>query len=132
MIDGTAGSGGHAKEILKMIGASGKLLLIDWDKKAAANLKNEILITKIKIVHDSINCNRQNGGYIRLSIDKKDWKQENGSLDVPQVPVSVTGADERNFVFLFLPKKEKHIFLDTEMNNSCILENPSIEIFGET
>lgn len=41
VIDGTAGSGGHAKEILKKIGESGKLLLIDWDKSNTGNLKKE-------------------------------------------------------------------------------------------
>ena len=42
MVDGTAGAGGHAKEILKLIGNSGKLLLVDWDKKTVANLKEEM------------------------------------------------------------------------------------------
>jgi len=41
VIDGTAGSGGHAKEILKKIGESGKLLLVDWDRTNAENLKKE-------------------------------------------------------------------------------------------
>lgn len=40
-IDGTAGSGGHAEEILKKIGGSGKLLLVDWDRSNAENLKKE-------------------------------------------------------------------------------------------
>jgi len=40
-IDGTAGSGGHAKEILKKIGDEGKLLLVDWDRSSAENLKKE-------------------------------------------------------------------------------------------
>ena len=42
IIDGTAGGGGHAKEILKLIGNAGKLLLVDWDKKAIDNLKKEM------------------------------------------------------------------------------------------
>ena len=42
MVDGTAGAGGHAKEILKLISNSGKLLLVDWDKMAIARLKEEM------------------------------------------------------------------------------------------
>ena len=42
MIDGTAGGGGHAKEILKLVGNSGRLLLVDWDKRAIASLKEEM------------------------------------------------------------------------------------------
>ncbi len=42
IIDGTAGGGGHAKEILKLIGNAGKLLLVDWDKKIIVNLKKEM------------------------------------------------------------------------------------------
>jgi 16S rRNA (cytosine1402-N4)-methyltransferase len=38
-IDGTAGSGGHADEIIGKIGNSGKLLLVDWDKINAENLE---------------------------------------------------------------------------------------------
>ncbi|MBI4193095.1 MAG: 16S rRNA (cytosine(1402)-N(4))-methyltransferase RsmH [Candidatus Colwellbacteria bacterium] len=32
--DGTLGAGGHAREILKRIGRSGKLLVVDWDRDA--------------------------------------------------------------------------------------------------
>lgn len=39
IIDGTAGSGGHAKAISRQIGKTGQLLLIDWDKESVANLK---------------------------------------------------------------------------------------------
>ena len=39
-IDGTAGSGGHSAAILEKIGASGKLLAIDWDEKAIERLKD--------------------------------------------------------------------------------------------
>ncbi|MBI3046449.1 MAG: 16S rRNA (cytosine(1402)-N(4))-methyltransferase RsmH [Candidatus Harrisonbacteria bacterium] len=39
IIDGTAGSGGHAKAVLQKIGETGQLLLVDWDKESIANLK---------------------------------------------------------------------------------------------
>ena len=38
-IDGTIGSGGHSEAILEKIGPSGKLLGIDWDRKAIENCK---------------------------------------------------------------------------------------------
>ncbi|NCN52834.1 16S rRNA (cytosine(1402)-N(4))-methyltransferase RsmH [Candidatus Wolfebacteria bacterium] len=41
MIDGTAGSGGHSSEILKLIGKTGKLLLVDYDEENVKNLKDE-------------------------------------------------------------------------------------------
>lgn len=41
IIDGTAGAGGHAKEILQKIGGNGKLLAVDWDKTNIERL-NEI------------------------------------------------------------------------------------------
>ena len=37
-IDATIGGGGHSAEILKKIGASGKLLGVDWDKDAIESL----------------------------------------------------------------------------------------------
>ena len=41
MIDGTAGAGGHARELLRAVGERGKLLLIDWDRNAIGELKEE-------------------------------------------------------------------------------------------
>ena len=41
-IDGTIGAGGHAKEILNRIGPKGRILGIDWDKRAIERLKNEM------------------------------------------------------------------------------------------
>ncbi|MEK7547120.1 MAG: 16S rRNA (cytosine(1402)-N(4))-methyltransferase RsmH [Patescibacteria group bacterium] len=38
-IDGTIDGGGHAREILKIIGHGGKLLGIDWDESMIENLK---------------------------------------------------------------------------------------------
>lgn len=39
-VDGTIGSGGHSREILKKIGPKGKLLGVDWDKEAIARCKS--------------------------------------------------------------------------------------------
>ena len=41
IIDGTAGSGGHAEKILEKIGNSGKLMLVDWDKENAEKLEQK-------------------------------------------------------------------------------------------
>lgn len=40
-IDCTLGDGGHAKEILKKIGAKGKLLALDWDEKNISRFPKE-------------------------------------------------------------------------------------------
>ncbi len=37
-IDGTFGNGGHTKAILRKIGSRGKLLTVDWDEKAGADV----------------------------------------------------------------------------------------------
>lgn len=42
VIDGTAGGGGHGKMILDLIGAEGKLLLVDWDPEVVKKLKSDL------------------------------------------------------------------------------------------
>ncbi len=42
VIDGTAGAGGHAKEIAGRIGEGGKMLLVDWDEETALALEKEV------------------------------------------------------------------------------------------
>src|SRR3989338_2297792 len=39
IVDGTAGGGGHAQAILERLSDSGRLVLIDWDETAVAELK---------------------------------------------------------------------------------------------
>jgi len=41
IVDGTAGGGGHAQAILERLGDSGRLVLIDWDETAVAELKKK-------------------------------------------------------------------------------------------
>ena len=41
VVDATLGGGGHAKEILKIIGKKGKLIAIDADSEAITNFKKE-------------------------------------------------------------------------------------------
>ena len=52
VIDGTAGAGGHAREILKLIGGKGEMFLFDWDSVTASELEKEMRnFSNIKIVN---------------------------------------------------------------------------------
>ncbi|MDE2001296.1 MAG: 16S rRNA (cytosine(1402)-N(4))-methyltransferase RsmH [Patescibacteria group bacterium] len=42
VIDGTAGAGGHAREIARRIGPQGTLLLVDWDPETVRLLEKEV------------------------------------------------------------------------------------------
>lgn len=54
VIDGTAGAGGHAREILKRIGGKGKMFLIDWDSETASELEKEMRnFSNVKVVNSS-------------------------------------------------------------------------------
>ncbi len=54
VIDGTAGAGGHAREILKRIGAAGKMFLIDWDPQTTSELEKEMRnFSNVKVVNAS-------------------------------------------------------------------------------
>lgn len=55
MIDGTLGSGGHAKEILAGIKSRGTLLALDWDEKNLERFRgaNEDLKGKLILVHEN-------------------------------------------------------------------------------
>lgn len=94
------------------------------------DLGKEVSLTRITIFHSSINCNQQKGGYIAISTDGKNWIREPEPIDYPQVPPAAMGINDNNFVFLFAAKKARYILLDTTMQQSCLLKNPSIEIRG--
>lgn len=104
---------------------SGNVLNIDFGE--------ERLLTRLIIKHDSNNCqDKQVGGYIRISTDGKVWLQEQETIDYPQIPVQWLGSDQQTFVYLFTAEKARFILLDTQINESCILKNPTIQIFGLT
>ncbi len=52
-IDGTFGGGGHSQAILEKIGENGKLLVIDWNKKAIANGKLQMANSNVVFVQDN-------------------------------------------------------------------------------
>ena len=50
-IDGTAGGGGHARELLARVGRTGKVLAIDWDATQANALKKSLRTPHAYVVH---------------------------------------------------------------------------------
>lgn len=103
---------------------------LDKGQFLTIDLGKEIFLIKLQIKHDSDGCQKQKGGYIRLSLDGQRWIQEPETIDYPQIPISWLGSDKNNFIFLFIEKEARFIFLDTEMNNSCTLKNPKVKVFG--
>lgn len=92
------------------------------------DIGKNVFLTRLKIHHGNKDCQKQKGGYIRLSLDGKSWTQEPETIGYPQIPLKWLETDENTFVFLFVAKKARYIFLDTEMDNSCILKNPRVRI----
>lgn len=93
------------------------------------DMGKEILLSKVVIEHSNDSCDKQKGGYIKLSLDGKTWVQESEGIDYPQIPIKWLGNDKNTFVFLVIGKASRYIFLDTQMKNSCILNSPEIRIF---
>ena len=78
VVDGTLGAGGHSEEILKRILPGGKLISIDWDKRAAENFKKKlekgISIAKKELVRlaasVSVNINKKNDDQVSSQFEK--------------------------------------------------------------
>jgi len=72
VVDATLGGGGHASEILKMIGKSGKLIAIDQDSEAIANFQKQLPseVDNVLVAKDNFS-NLQNilGGVRILAVD---------------------------------------------------------------
>lgn len=72
VVDATLGGGGHASEILKIIGKSGKLIAIDQDSEAIENFKNKLPseVDNVLVAKDNFS-NLQNilGGVRILAVD---------------------------------------------------------------
>jgi len=102
VVDMTAGYGGHSAEILKKIGESGRLILVDRDENAIKELKK-----KFK------NC--KNIDYIHSNYSEIDWKSI-GSVDkiLMDLGVSSPQLDESERGFSF----NKDAELDMRMDRS--------------
>jgi hypothetical protein len=91
-------------------------------------------LARITINHGTNNCFKQSGGYITHSLTGveplggNDWIREDESIDHPQVATNLVGIDETTFVYLFAAKSARYILLDPQMKNSCLLNNPQIEV----
>jgi hypothetical protein len=106
-------------------------LKINQDKNILnIDIGKQISLTKLQITHDAQDCEKQKGGYIRLSSDQVNWTQETETIDYPQIPIKWLGSNKNTFVYLFTDKLARFIFLDTQMEKSCILQNAKIKVFG--
>lgn len=98
------------------------------------DLGKTVRLTKLIINHSKINC--QNGllGYIALSEDDMTWKQEIDPITLPQVPPGVLGStigwSDTSLVYLFAGKQARYIMLDPQIENSCLLKNSKISVYG--
>ncbi|MBI4058812.1 glycosyltransferase family 39 protein [Candidatus Microgenomates bacterium] len=94
-------------------------------------LKQEIFLTRLEIKHLDKNCdNHQVGGYIRVSNDGINWRQEPETIDYPQIPTQWLKSDKNTFVFLLPARSGKFLFLDTQNPDSCILKITKVKVFG--
>lgn len=74
VVDGTLGAGGHSIEILKKILPDGKLISIDWDKRALENFQKKLKKDKIVGYWCGVSDNYANLDKIfrRLELDSAD------------------------------------------------------------
>lgn len=99
------------------------------------DMGKEIFLTRLEIDHSNTNCKNQIWGYIAISSNGKNWDREVEPITLSQAVMS--GADEKiigwsdtNFVYLFAGKRARYIILDPQMENSCYLNNYSVEVMG--
>lgn len=100
------------------------------DGQMKIDLGEVIPLTRVLVEHDKEECEVQKGGYIATSEDGNNWKRDPETIAAPQVPVNIMGWDEDTFVFLFAARKGRYIVIDTLMENSCYLKNPSVVVYG--
>ncbi|MBI4992155.1 MAG: 16S rRNA (cytosine(1402)-N(4))-methyltransferase RsmH [Candidatus Harrisonbacteria bacterium] len=131
MIDGTAGGGGHARELAKIAGPEGRLLIVDWDKKAVEKLKDEFKNQKnLLIVH---------GNYADLPeiMEKYDFFKSDGLLldlgfSSDQLEGSGQGFSFRSDEPLIMTYDEKMQPLSDFLKKASIEELAEIiNIYGE-
>lgn len=135
-IDGTLGSGGHAKRILKEISPGGKFLGVDWDKRAIEEFKSSVAGYKSSVI--LINDNYKN---ISMILKQKNLGKADGvildlGLSSEQLE-SGKGQPGRGFSFLrdepllmTYSEKTKPVYQWLSELNEVALEK-IIRTFGE-
>lgn len=101
-------------------------------KRMVIDLGQEVYLTKLALQHLSVGCDKQmtGYGYIAISTDGEAWKKEPEDITIAQARLSEEQYDDDTFTFLFAAKKARYILIDTQMENSCYLKYPSVQVRG--
>lgn len=98
------------------------------------DMGKEIYLTKLVVKHAIDNCQNSPLGYIALSSDGKVWQREIDPITNPQVAPgadeTIIGWSKNNFVYLFAAKKARYLVLDPQIEDSCLLNDAKINVFG--
>lgn len=94
------------------------------------SLGQVVPLTRVVVEHSTKDCETQSGGFMETSEDGINSIRDPETIAAPQVPVNVNGWDEDTFVFMFAARKARYILLNTQMENSCYLKNPTIKVQG--
>ena len=101
-------------------------------KKITIDLGQEVFVTKLTLQHSSVDCEKQptGFGYVALSDDGEVWKKEPEDITIPQARLNKDEYDDDTFTFLFAAKPARYVLVDTQMENSCYLKFPSVQVRG--
>jgi 16S rRNA (cytosine1402-N4)-methyltransferase len=108
-LDGTFGRGGHAREVLKRLGAGGRLLLLDRDPQAIAMARAEFgQDPRVKVRHGSF-------------ADLAEWDATEGGLDgvLLDIGVSSPQLDDPQRGFSFQADAPLDMRMDTSQGESA-------------
>lgn len=112
-IDGTAGGGGHSKEILKKISPDGTLLCVDWDESAIQKVKKEIHSKDSKVIFEN-----ENYADIPDILKKRKIPKANGLL--LDLGFSSNQLDESGRGFSF--QKDEPLYMTYSENSKSVAE----------
>lgn len=104
----------------------------EFHRRITIDLGREVHITRLTLEHSTLDCDEQlvTYGYIALSSDGKAWMREPEDIITPQAKLEEGEYDEDTFTFLFAAKKARYVLVDTQMENSCYLKYPSVQVMG--
>jgi 16S rRNA (cytosine1402-N4)-methyltransferase len=108
-LDGTFGRGGHAREVLKRLGAGGRLLLLDRDPQAIASARAEFgQDPRVQVRH---------GSFAELA----DWDATEGGVDgvLLDIGVSSPQLDDPQRGFSFQADAPLDMRMDTSQGESA-------------